>query len=231
MKIGSVLITGALFCAPAMYGTSVYTAAGNLNNGDPINAQAAFTFGAGTLQIVLSNLVIDQHDIGQDLSGISFTLGGISGDTIGLVSSFSGTDRSSITPGMPSGWADSSDSTNHWFLTNSAGNFDLTAPANPAGDYTIVGGPNGNDMYTHADTSVDDHMLLAVTATWNFNVPGVTAATADEIYHVTFFFGTAPNQAHLPGELTDISDVPEPLSFALVGGGLLLIGLRRKFPG
>src|SRR5690348_16655663 len=101
MRYSTVLIAGALLCAPAIYGAAIYGSSGNLSgSNDPFSVQASFTFGNGTIQLVLTNLITGQNDIGQDLNGITFTIPATSGS----VTSFSGTDRTNITPGVANGW-------------------------------------------------------------------------------------------------------------------------------
>jgi hypothetical protein len=236
MRYTTVLLAGTLLCVPAMFGTTIFTTTGTLTNLDPIQAQASFTFGNGTIQLVLTNLIVNQNDVGQDLNGITFTIPGSFATNGGLIGSFSATDRSDIAANVANGWTDAADSANHWFLTNSSGNFKFTTIGNPAGAYTIVGSPEPNNKY-HTNASIDNHdPLLAITATWNFNVPGVTAATEANISNVSFSFGTAFDEGGgQPGDpcsrvcVEANSSVPEPLSLGLSGVGLVLIGLRRKF--
>ena len=224
-----------------MYGTTFFSTSGNLSGGNAIDAQAQFTFGTGTIQITLTNLITDQTDVGQDLNGIIFTIPGSYTTNIGSVTSFSATDRVSISKNVAGGWTDSSDTTNNWFFTNTSNNFDFTTIGNPGAAYTILGGPNtGNNEYTNVNGSLKTgnphEPFLAISATWLLSVPGVTAADEASITGVSFSFGTQTNEGGAqtgdpcPSCVSgNAPPIPEPFSLGLVGSGLLLLGLRRKF--
>src|SRR5262245_12612406 len=73
MRYCAVLLVALL---PAAYATTVYaTLPGAMDAaGQPVNAEADFTIGSGTLTIVLSNLLVNQTDVAQNISDLFFTL-------------------------------------------------------------------------------------------------------------------------------------------------------------
>src|SRR4051812_22043951 len=78
----------ALVCASAQAGPITYvTPAGSSNGGHPVDAQALFTFGAGTLTINLKNLETNPTDVGQNLSALIFTVSGSPGSQNSYTSS------------------------------------------------------------------------------------------------------------------------------------------------
>ena len=213
------------------HATTTYTAAGNLSGGDWFAAQAAFTAGTDTLQITLTNLITDQTDFGQNLGGVAFSLAGSFGNV--SISSFGATDRSGIIQGTPGGWTDVPDSTNHWFVTESSNLFDLTTIGNQAGRYSIIGRPDpSTNEYIHANSgslqSGSNHEpFLAVSGAWSLSVPGLT--TSASITGVSFFFGTDSVHGQAATDVfSSASPAPEPMSLAMVAGGLLLFGLYHR---
>src|SRR5947207_13309128 len=64
------------FSSTALAGSFTFTTgAGSTDSaGDPVSAQAGFVTGNGTLSITLSNLLVNQKDVGQNISELCFTL-------------------------------------------------------------------------------------------------------------------------------------------------------------
>src|SRR5438046_10409798 len=78
-KILKPLICLALavgFSSTVLAGSFTFTTpTGSLDSaGDPVSAQAVFVTGNGTLSITLSNLLVNQKDVGQNISDLFFTL-------------------------------------------------------------------------------------------------------------------------------------------------------------
>jgi hypothetical protein len=221
MKRTMLFLGGILLSLPS-YATVVYT----VDTGS-LDARASLTFGAGTLTVTLTNLIVDQTSDGQDINGISFTLPQTFAVNIVSDTSFSSTDRSDVQKNVADGWTDAADTTNHWILTNTAHNFDFTSIGNAHAPYTIIGSPDSGDNEYHnvnASITMGNHdPLLAVTATWVFNIPGVTSADESELTNVMFGFGTSSDVK----EQGIQSTVPEPFSFVLAGSGLALLALAR----
>src|SRR4029077_15304743 len=68
-------VTCALLCGSvALANTDTFTATGPSSGGATQNASAIFVTGPGTLNITLNNLISNPKTIGQDISGIFFTL-------------------------------------------------------------------------------------------------------------------------------------------------------------
>jgi hypothetical protein len=236
------VLAGVLLCTQAIYGTVFYATSGSLSGGDPINAEAEFTFGTDSIEITLTNLITDQIDVGQNLNGVSFHVPGSFGG-IGITS-FGSNDRTGIVDNIAFDWTDVSDSTNHWFFTDPSNDFDLTTIGNPAARYTIVGGPNAGtppsaaNEYTQANSGSlqagnNHEPFLAVSATWLLSVPGITAADEAEITNVSFSFGTQTNEGgSQPGSpcptCTGQSTTPEPLALWLMGSGLLFLYIGHR---
>jgi hypothetical protein len=144
---------------------------------------------------------------------------------VGSGTNLTTTERSSFQKGVVNGWTDTAyDSSNIlWFVTNSGGNFDLTTIGNPKAVYTIAGGPGANGAYNNANASLNQHTpLLDVAATFTLNIPGVTSQTLISPTGIVFSFETNPDFT-ADGTLV----TPEPLTFGLTAGGLLLVGLVR----
>jgi hypothetical protein len=218
----TMLFLGGILLALPSYATVVYT----VDTGS-LDAQASLTFGAGTLTVTLTNLIVDQTSDGQDINGISFTLPQTFAANIVSDTTFSSTDRSDVQKKVAAGWTDAADTTNHWILTNTAHTFDFTTLGNSHAPYTIIGSPDsGDNEYNNVNSSItmDNHdPLLAITATWVLQIPGVTSADETELTNLIFGFGTSSDVT----EDGKQSTTPEPFSFVLAGSGLALLALAR----
>ena len=209
----------ALLCASvALANTDTFTATGTSSGGATQNASATFVTGTGTLSITLKNLLSNPRTIGQDISGIFFTLS--SGATNGSLTSSSGIELNiarnghySIGPTVSTGWA----------LTSSGGTLVLQVLNTPeAPEHTIVGtssnGTYSGGIYSKANSSLTGNgphnPFLESGATFNLAVLGATSST--RVTSATFVFNTVAGDTRAGINPTT---VPEPATEML-----LLIG-------
>jgi PEP-CTERM motif len=188
---------------------------GSLAGGQPVNATATFTTGADTVTVVLTNLQANPTSVVQSLSDLFFTLN--TGENSGTISSSSAqevtiaADGSFVLGGVvATGWG--LQTSGAALLLNDLG---FAGPA-----HTLIG-PPGGATYAAANASIagngPHNPFLNQTATFNLNVPGVTADSF--VNSATFSFGTVAGE-NVPGVET-----PEPASLALMGIGLGSMGL------
>ncbi|HSR07537.1 MAG TPA: PEP-CTERM sorting domain-containing protein [Bryobacteraceae bacterium] len=185
------------------------------------------------MNVTLTDLEINPNDVGQLLSGLSFTLS--NGATAGTLFSSTatqitvnsgGTYSLANSPG-PAGWG---------LNNNVSGGLQLDALGfiGPAG--LIIGPPGAGGTYSNANSSIAGNPahnpFLSKSVTFIIDIAGVTSATT--VTSATFAFGTTPGQFLVKGCVsTDpscgLSQVPEPVSLVLTGSGLIgLLFLRRR---
>jgi hypothetical protein len=190
-KILLVVACLALAFSPAAFAGSFtfVTPAGSMSALDgPVNAQAVFTTGAGTLSISLSNLIVNQTSVGQNLSDLFFTINGI---TIGgSLTSSSAVQRDVASNGT---FTDGATVSTGWQFTVSGGVFHLNSltGVNNASQ-TLIGLPDGSNVYSNANSSIagsgPHNPFLRNDATFSLAFAGMTADTI--ISGATFSFGT-----------------------------------------
>jgi len=216
----------AFLCGSGAFaGTNTFTATGTSSGGQTQNASAIFVTGPGTLSITLNNLISNPRGIGQDISGIFFTLS--NGATSGSLTSSSGIELNifrnrhySIGPTVSTGWA----------LTLSGGSLVLQVLNTPeAPEHTIVGtssnGTYSGGTYSKANSSLTGNgphnPFLESGATFNLALSGVTSSTS--VTRATFIFNTAAGDT-LGGK--NLNTVPEPATeMLLLVGALSAAGL------
>ncbi len=189
------LVAILVFGSAAQAAVSVFSTPANTQvGGQPVSAQATFTTGAGTVHIVVQNLITDPRSVIQNLSALGFILGG--GQSAGTLVTSSANLRSVAS----NNFTDSGSAATGWKL-ESAYNLasvlglrlcDLCAGADgPA--HTLIGGPAGSGGYPNANGSINGNgphnPFLSGNAVFDLNVTGVTAQTT--ISKVRFQFGTA----------------------------------------
>lgn len=227
IKFTSLLVlTTALSSASTIHWV---TPAGSRTSGT-VNTSATVVTEDGRITVTLSNLLANPNDVGQLVSGFSFTLSSTPTTTLGTISTPTG---SLITIDRHGERSASSDAILPWNLTNAGATILLERlGADDAPSQLIIGpGP-----YTNANGSIAHNRphnpFLDGSAKFTFDVAGVTAATS--VRDVTFNFGTTRGVT-VPGICSDCdgggrsgSEVPEPLSAILIGGGLLGVGIFGK---
>jgi hypothetical protein len=218
-KIYLVLACLALVCSPAAFAgsyTFVTASGATESGGNAVSAQVDFTTGANTLTISLTNLIVNQKTVAQNISDLFFTLGSnaTSGSvtTDGLNSLINVLDGGTTTTGGTG--------VSGWVLSFSAGTFHLNGlGAGSLGpERTIIGAPGPGGVYTNANSSIagnDPHNPFTnQNATWTLTIAGLTADTA--VTAAAFSFGTAAGN-DVPG----VPRTPVPDS----GMTLILLGV------
>jgi hypothetical protein len=198
--------------------------------GEPINAKATFTLGTNTITVALTNLIVDQTSVGQNVTALSFKISGNVTSTASLTSS-SGTVRQingnhtfSDSGPRSTGWGFDDPSgpqfTLDWFTRDKS-------IAGQQAQSTLVGSPGSNNKYNNANgsmTTSSHDPFLAGTLTFTIHAPGVTSSTG--ISNVIFSFGTTAGDDH-PGFLAAPAPPGLVLSLSGIGCVLLAFGARR----
>jgi hypothetical protein len=221
---------GAVACGVAMQvnaaSTTFTTPSGSMAGGQPVDASAMFTTGAGTVSITLDNLFANPTSVVQNLSDLSFTLSngatsGTLGSNTGMEITVNGGGTFSTGATVPTGWVLSPGPSGGLQL-----NVLSAGGAGPA--HLIIGPPGPGPLYSNANGSIagngPHNPFLNQTATFMVDVTGVTAATT--ITGATFSFGTTNGANLVPGKPG--TSVPEPASLGLLGLGLAGLGLARR---
>lgn len=186
--------------------------------GHPVDVQATFSTGPGTVSITVENILVDPASVIQNLSRLTFTLD--TGETNGTIGSSSGLERTvnnnhTFTDGMilPTGWElDVAPLSLHVLGT-------VIGPA-----HTILGSDGGNGIYDGAGGSIAGNNahnpFLTGVVTFVVNVPGVTMDSS--VNNAIFGFGTSEGN-NIPGRR-----VPEPTTLAMIASaGMALLRRRR----
>ncbi len=190
-------------------------------------ADAIITVSPDKIVVTLNDLYVNPTNVGQDLSGFSFTTSGTVTGTPGISSSaanaidISGTGTyTSGGIGIAPGWGFSEAS-----AVTTLQDLGFAGPA-----HTIVGAPNGSNVYAAGNGSIDGNGphsdFLQESATWTLAETGITSATT--ISSVTFQFGTSDSDTVTTDQGTQVV-TPEPASAGLfILGGVSLLLMARK---
>jgi hypothetical protein len=227
-----VIFLAALFCiSTASALTITYQTASTAKDsaGDAVSAEAIFTTSQNTLTITLVNLLVDQKDVGQNISDLYFTLG----SSATSASSWTSSGNLINVAGDGTTTSVGTDSTG-WLLSySSSAGFHLDGLNGAANtpSYTILGAPGAGGVYDNANNSITGNgphnPFLYESATFTLTIAGITADTT--ITGATFSFGTTSGD-DVPG--IPHTSVPDGGATALLLGaaltGLSIIKRRIK---
>ena len=204
--------------------------------GGPVSASASFLFGDGTIDITLNNLLQNPANVAQLLSGLWFEIDSASNPS-GTLESSSGNE---VNVSSNDGQVGATGVLTGWGLTSQNGGLFLNVLGTPAGPSHLIIGPSSDGTYdgaySAANGSINDNdahnPFLQSGAT--FHIEGVTGVTGSStISNASFAFGSVPGGILIPCDDCDGGgggggEVPEPVSFALIGAGLLGIAVLRR---
>ncbi len=203
------------------------TPAGSSTGGGPVSAEATFTTGPGTLDIVLTDLQGNPKDVAQLLSDLDFTLSVAL--TSGTLNSSTGQE---LTVNANGTFTTGSTVSTGWALTSlGGGSFELDVLGTPtAPSHLIIGPSDASNVYSNANGSIAGNAphnpFLNQSVTFDLLIPGVTADTT--ITGATFSFGTTAGIDVLGSPDPSPSPAPEPATLALLGLGLAALGYSSR---
>jgi hypothetical protein len=212
-------------------GTFTFSTGSGATNalGDPVSATVTLTTNAnGTISISLQNTIVNQANVGQNVSDLFFNVSNLS--TASITSS-----SSTLRNVAPNGTFTDANSptTTGWALTTSGSTIHLNglAGATYAPSHTLIGEPDPTanpPAYTNANNSITGNgphnPFLTNPTTFTVTASGVNADTV--ISDVIFSFGTTAGDNVPGGPNPNIGTVvPEPASLLLLGlGGMVGLG-------
>jgi hypothetical protein len=210
------------------------------------SATVSFAAGNGVLIITVTNNDVGQTmALGQEVSGISFTISGFlstpnaftneAGEIQDLSNAADGTTWNAATPtGTPFSEAVSSNADNHWRFSTSGSTVFLAT----AGTHAPGGAPT--DMILPSSGIVSDgvkdpnHNPSDIgPMTFQLTVPGITSSTvltSANFTNVNVAFGTAPDNT-FPTTFQQPQGAPEPSTLAIAGLGaaaFVAYGVRKR---
>lgn len=212
------------------------TPAGANNNGEAVAANATITTGAGTVTISLNNVESTVYDIGQVLTGLSFTLS--SGNGTGAVLSSSAdvvkiSSNGSITNlgTNPIFGAVTIEESQYSGWTLSTGlSLDLSVFGSGQPNFGVLNATQSSGWNNSITGNNPHNPFSRGTVTFVMSVASVTSAT--DVTSGIFQFGTNQNGGHVVSIADGLSPVPEPTSLVMWGlAGLAAIGYGGRSAG
>jgi len=212
----SVMAFG-LWCAPSAQ--AITHSMTGIHEGQTVSATADFTLDpeADTITIKLTNTTPFTHNAGQLLTGLDFTLGGLTP----TLDSALGVTRVVARNGS---FTDSAGPVSLSWGVVSPGGSRYQLNFNPDAEHAIIGAPFDSD---YADTNgsikgnAGHNPFAAEMATFVLNAGGLTAE--HRIGEVAFRFGT---------DLSSVEAIPEPVTagLSILGLSALVFATRRRHP-
>lgn len=221
----------AMQAPPAAAGVVTYTTKPGAtvpSSTQPVSVTATFVTGPGTLDITLTNNVIDPTSDGQLLSAVYFTLAGVTAAPV-----YSAPTANLVTIAADGTFTSVSGALTRWQTANTGGNTYRLSEQDTSGPKSqqIIGAPDATTgLYDNANSSIRNHNASAQgPVTFHLAIAGLTSDTV--ISGVRFNMGTAVSLYDgVPS--TPPSVTPEPSTLALAGmagcGGLFALARRRK---
>ena len=237
--------------------TTTFNVTGNVS-GNAVDATIQFeisncTATGCTLDIVVTNNVANPANAAFGVIGVGFNIGSLTapgglfvdGSNIAIVTDGSGGSVTKVDFNGSTGTTSSTNLAPNWSFSyqNSSGNGCLlSAAAFCLGGHTNNGSPFdliiGPGPYTQANGSLDNH-TPDLAGPVDFQINNFAGLTLDSVFsNVDVSFGTNPD-GHVVGQPCVGSDcdggggtpqaTPEPWTMLLTGGGLVAVGLYRRF--
>lgn len=206
-----------------------FVASGGTGSG-AYDAEADFTVGNGTVTLVLKNLQQDPISAAQLISGISFSISGLTGNAV--LSSGSGNIATVNANGTYTPPASPTSPLPRWHVSGTSGTtVSMTALGGGQPSDLIIGpdslgGFNGAGTYDKQNSSIGNFQpSILGSAAFVFTLTHVTADSV--ITGVTFAFGTQPDFT-ATGHTVKVPD--GGFTMAMLGTGLVGLGLvQRRF--
>jgi len=236
----AIVCSALLFAAPqADAGLYYYTFDGNLDSKTQ-SATALFEFGANSLKITVSNLVVDPVSVIQNISGLVFKIDSASTVTGASLTSSSATKVTVAATGVATPGATGSTG---WGFQRTGQLLELSWNAfgdtNPRSSGTIIGLPNAStNKYSAATGSIAGNgphnpFLAPGPVIFNLSIAGVTSSSklVDDNQSVLMQFGTTQGSNRITGIDPPPPRIanPEPGSLLVFAGlGLLMSAPRCR---